>query len=471
MPPAGAYSMGPRPIPSFVRPVSSPRQPSSPLQSHARYQMAANSTGEHRPYPQHAFTPMASFTRPSPSPLPSLYNKEFSDPKAQLNPTRPGSNSTPLSKAQEVPLAPDAIRYDDSSHKSQRVALYRYKDVKYQEILTTSKQRSNLPRNPPLRRPLPPVTLVYDRDAGSAFFRQMPRLQEKLNRAGVMPETLVPIRLDIEAGGMTLSDAFTWNLHDDFINVEVFAEGLCRDLQLPVQLFRDSIVESIRHQLLDYAQHGQEGERFLEVMNQGSEVEVPAKLSQLTELRILIKLDITVGRVSLVDQFEWDILCPLNSPERFASILSADLGLGGEFTTAIAHSIREQIYAFVKSLVILGYKFDGGPITDPNLSSGFLAPVAQALRDRTSTEKFTPILVELSHVELVKQARSKERETRRTRRQHRARRRPALLPDRDPVATCRSQPKPQADFAPSPFPLGDPSALGGNPPTSPFHDT
>lgn len=39
------------------------------------------------------------------------------------------------------------------------------------------------------------------------------RLQEKLNRAGAMPETLVPIRLDIEAGGMTLSDAFTWNLH------------------------------------------------------------------------------------------------------------------------------------------------------------------------------------------------------------------------------------------------------------------
>lgn len=80
------------------------------------------------------------------------------------------------SRGQAVPLAPDAIRYDDSTHKSQLVALYRYKDLKYQEILSTSNQRSHHPRNPPqLRRPLPPVTLVYDRDAGSAFFRQLPR--------------------------------------------------------------------------------------------------------------------------------------------------------------------------------------------------------------------------------------------------------------------------------------------------------
>lgn len=134
------------------------------------------------------------------------------------------------------------------------------------------------------------------------------RLQEKLNRAGVIPETLVPIRLDLEAGGQTLSDAFTWNLHgngpllfllslDDFIDVETFAEGLCRDLQLPVQLFRDSIVESIRSQLLDYAQHGQEGEKSLELMKQ--EIDVPSKLTQLSELRILIKVDLLLPQTHL----------------------------------------------------------------------------------------------------------------------------------------------------------------------------
>lgn len=49
------------------------------------------------------------------------------------------------------------------------------------------------------------------------------------------------------------------------------------------------------------------------------------------ELRTIIKLDITVGNRELLDQFEWDISCPRNSPEEFANILTTELGLGGEF--------------------------------------------------------------------------------------------------------------------------------------------
>lgn len=43
------------------------------------------------------------------------------------------------------------------------------------------------------------------------------------------------------------------------------------------------------------------------------------------------------------DRFEWDISSPL-TPEEFSSILVADLHLGSEFQTLIAHSIHEQIH-------------------------------------------------------------------------------------------------------------------------------
>ena len=60
-------------------------------------------------------------------------------------------------------------------------------------------------------------------------------------------------------------------------------------------------------------------------------------------LNFWFQLNIHVGNISLVDQFEWDLSNPLNSPELFAQELCADLGLGGEFATTIAYSIRGQL--------------------------------------------------------------------------------------------------------------------------------
>jgi hypothetical protein len=61
---------------------------------------------------------------------------------------------------------------------------------------------------------------------------------------------------------------------------------------------------------------------------------------QATDQRALLKLNIHVGNQSLVDQFEWDMSEPRNSPEQFAQRLCTELGLGGEFVAAIAYSIR-----------------------------------------------------------------------------------------------------------------------------------
>jgi SWI/SNF-related matrix-associated actin-dependent regulator of chromatin subfamily B protein 1 len=59
--------------------------------------------------------------------------------------------------------------------------------------------------------------------------------------------------------------------------------------------------------------------------------------------RVIIKLNIHVGNISLVDQFEWDLSEEKNSPEEFAKKICSDLSLGGEFVTAIVYSIRGQV--------------------------------------------------------------------------------------------------------------------------------
>ena len=68
-------------------------------------------------------------------------------------------------------------------------------------------------------------------------------------------------------------------------------------------------------------------------------------LKEQQDQRVIIKLNIHVGNISLVDQFEWDLADEANSPEEFAKKLCADLSLGGEFVTAIVYSIRGQVSA------------------------------------------------------------------------------------------------------------------------------
>ena len=73
------------------------------------------------------------------------------------------------------------------------------------------------------------------------------------------------------------------------------------------------------------------------------EREGPTSATLLYHISFLLQLNIQVGNTSLVDQFEWDLTNPLNSPEQFARQLCADLGLGGEFVPTIAYSIRGQL--------------------------------------------------------------------------------------------------------------------------------
>jgi len=191
----------------------------------------------------------------------------------------------------------------------------------------------------------------------------------------------VPVRLDIDIDGQKLRDTFTWNKNENMITPEQFAEILCDDLELPSGPFVPAISSSIRQQC----------EQFSTDMIPEDE----------EDRRVIIKLNIHVGNISLVDQFEWDLSNPLNSPEQFARQLCADLGLGGEFATTIAYSIRGQLSWHART-----YAFSEAP----------LPAIKFPVRQLADAEQWGPTIQVLTDAEMEKKMRDQDRNTRRMRR-------------------------------------------------------
>lgn len=221
------------------------------------------------------------------------------------------------------------------------------------------------------------------------------------------PEVLVPIRLDMELEGQKLRDTFTWNKHGkrhrfkpdpslftDFnfviflifsecmIAPEQFAEILCDDLDLNPIPFVPAIALAIRQQIEAFP---------LE----------PSILEESFDQRVVIKLNVHVGNTSLVDQVEWDMSQKENNPEEFAMKLCEELGLGGEFVTAIAYSIRGQLSWHHRT-----YAFSEAP----------LATVEVPFRATGDADAWAPFLETLTDAEMEKKIRDQDRNTRRMRR-------------------------------------------------------
>ena len=104
-----------------------------------------------------------------------------------------------------------------------------------------------------------------------------------------------------------------------------------------------------------------------------------------------------MGNISLMDQFEWDLSEPLITPEEFALSLCSDLGLGGEFATAIAYSIRGQLSWHSKT-----YAFSEAP----------LPTIETPIRSGTDVDNWGPYLETLTDAEMEKKLRDQDRNTR-----------------------------------------------------------
>ncbi|BFZ54418.1 SWI/SNF chromatin-remodeling complex subunit [Savitreella phatthalungensis] len=227
-------------------------------------------------------------------------------------------------------------------------------------------------------------------------------------RAAQQDVSLVPIRIDLETDRHQLRDTFVWNAHEKVISVDHFAEHLCEDYG--VSSLKHEVSRSIREQLAEYHPHKRPPEDDVRVETSRAVID--------DDLRILIHIDILVGSSHLQDRFEWDLNGD-TSPEDFAQITTDDLGLSADFSTAIAHAIREQCQMYTKSLFLSGYAFDGRPINDYSLRSLVLPPLIHSVRPRTRLDEHAPHVMELTSDQLERVDKEREREGRRDRRRKR----------------------------------------------------
>lgn len=286
-----------------------------------------------------------------------------------------------------------------------------------------------------VKGPHEPVVYPANRRQGKKKTRPPRVLRKEQAIQAEQAEELVPVRLDIEWNKIKLRDTFTWNLHDRTTSADYFAEKLVEDFSLQIEHCRpliNQVSQAMQEQINDYYP-----QVFLE--DEAPIPHLPYFAYKNDEMRILIKLNVTIGQNTLIDQFEWELNNSSNSPEEFATQMTRDLSLAGEFTTAIAHSIREQCQLFSKSLYITGHAFDGRPVEDPDLKEGFLpSPLPTTFRPYQSAKDYTPYLYELNEADLERTELSISREQRRQKRSTNRRGGPALPDLKDRQRTIRS---------------------------------
>ncbi|KAJ6495780.1 hypothetical protein C8R47DRAFT_974018 [Mycena vitilis] len=300
------------------------------------------------------------------------------------------------------------------------------------------------------------------------------------------PEELVPIRLEFDVDHHKIRDTFVWNMNASVVSPDHFAQTVIEDYNLSPS-HHGVIVKAIQDQLSDYRAHSAnydgdswnvvraddtlragtlEGEsaewwcnwrkrlrteygfmraernkrrKRRKLVKDEPENEQPMSVEEFAvndktlheDMRILIRLDIIVGSMKLDDQFEWDLDNEQASPEEFAEVYAQELGLGGEFKTAIVHSIREQVHAYQKCLYLVGHQ-------DEDLRNSFLPSLASGARTMDQVQAFTPLLNYLSDGELERNEKERDKEYNKRRKKGRGGRRGVALPDRDPIRTCRT---------------------------------
>lgn len=106
--------------------------------------------------------------------------------------------------------------------------------------------------------------------------------------------------------------------------------------------------------------------------------------------------------------------------------------------TAIAHSIREQVQVYQKSLFLVGHPSDGSAVQDEDLRLSFLPSLSTGARSMDQVVAFTPRLDYLSDGELERNEKEREKELNRRRRKTTRGRRGVALPDREPPKTYRT---------------------------------
>jgi SWI/SNF-related matrix-associated actin-dependent regulator of chromatin subfamily B member 1 len=122
----------------------------------------------------------------------------------------------------------------------------------------------------------------------------------------------------------------------------------------------------------------------------------------------------------------------------FAEMLFVDRMLMIGCRTAIAHSIREQVQTYQKSLFLVGHPSDGSAVQDEDLRFAFLPSLSSAARPSDQVPSFTPLLNYLSDGEIERNEKERDKDMNRRRKRNTRGRRGIALPDREPIRTYRT---------------------------------
>lgn len=215
-------------------------------------------------------------------------------------------------------------------------------------------------------------------------------------------DTLVPIKLSLEynAGASKLIDFFMWNADEALVTPEQFALLLCLELELP-NLLQQDIVDSINKQIEDY--------HFV----------IHAQLPQGVEYHVIIDLSVNLDKKLYEDKFEWDLNQTDISPEEFALIVVADLGLALEFKPAISHSLHEMVFRLKRELLDGSYNHE---LHKYQQLAGLIFERSVRIRTDSSIHNgnavWEPFIEILSPWEIEKREIERERNTRRLKREN-----------------------------------------------------
>jgi hypothetical protein len=228
--------------------------------------------------------------------------------------------------------------------------------------------------------------------------------------------TKVPVKLDLEIDGYKLRDSFLWSLPDAGLSPEEFAQMTCEDFELPPSLFVQPIAKAIQEQLQEY-------QEFLGMLR------MMGGLKAFVGIRGLVRLDVTIEHISLLDRFEWDLGDRRSSPEAFCETYTKELALGPQFVAAIAVDIYEQVYLLRRALLQSGFQRDPNTghlnrLQDPDLAELIAVSTESSpfMRDPTRLDEFTPLVTYLDALELDRLEVSRDRDARRKRRQAKTKR-------------------------------------------------
>jgi len=130
--------------------------------------------------------------------------------------------------------------------------------------------------------------------------------------------------------------------------------------------------------------------------------------------RCIITLSIHLQNRLFTDRFEWSLLHPPGSAERFARQTCADLSLAGEWVPAMTHAIYEAVLKLKKEACESGGLIAGNGEIDNLAVNG---EAGWRFDDETLADEWAPRLEKLSKEELEKREGDRERQIRRLRRE------------------------------------------------------